>query len=182
MTYFHKFKTRFMFHLAIAELHALLCCNALYNNWTWLFKIHVRPTYWREKSTWVNCLAHGRFQFNITEAIFKLTSVNDGWGISYKIALRRMPQDLVDGKSTLVQVVALCSQATIHYLSQCWPRSMSPNGVTRPQWVNNIHVLVAELDWSWRIEKHPTSPASGRPKPLVALHLTQWNWSQLKWE
>ena len=22
-----------------------------------------------------------------------------------------------------------------HYLSQCWSRSMSPNGVTRPQWV-----------------------------------------------
>ena len=23
-----------------------------------------------------------------------------------------------------------------HYLSQCWPRSMSPNGITRPQRVN----------------------------------------------
>ena len=29
-----------------------------------------------------------------------------------------------------------CHQATSHYLSQCWPRSMSPCGVTRPQWVN----------------------------------------------
>ena len=27
-------------------------------------------------------------------------------------------------------------QATNHYLSQCWPRSMSPYGATRPQWVN----------------------------------------------
>ena len=27
-----------------------------------------------------------------------------------------------------------CRQATSHYLSQCWPRSLSPNGVTRPQW------------------------------------------------
>ena len=26
-------------------------------------------------------------------------------------------------------------QATSHYLSQCWPRSLSPYGVTRPQWV-----------------------------------------------
>ena len=32
--------------------------------------------------------------------------------------------------------MAWCRQATSHYLSQCWPRSMSPNGVTRPQWVN----------------------------------------------
>ena len=29
-------------------------------------------------------------------------------------------------------------QATSHYLSQCWPRSMSLCGVTRPQWVKLI--------------------------------------------
>ena len=27
--------------------------------------------------------------------------------------------------------------STNHYLSQCWPISMSPYGVTRPQWVNS---------------------------------------------
>ena len=62
--------------------------------------------------------------------------MNGDWGISYKIALRWMPLDLTDDKSTLVQVMAWCRQATSHYLSQCWPRSMSPNGVGRPQWVN----------------------------------------------
>ena len=36
-------------------------------------------------------------------------------------------------KSTLVQVMTWCCQATSHYLSQCWPRSFSPYGVTRPQ-------------------------------------------------
>ena len=39
-------------------------------------------------------------------------------------------------KSTLVQVMAWCHQATSHYLSQCWPRSMSPYEATRPQRVN----------------------------------------------
>ena len=34
-----------------------------------------------------------------------------------------------------IQVMAWCRQATSHYLSQCWPRSLSPYGVTRPQWV-----------------------------------------------
>ena len=29
----------------------------------------------------------------------------------------------------------LYHQATSHCLSQCWPRSMSPNGITRHQWV-----------------------------------------------
>ena len=37
--------------------------------------------------------------------------------------------------STLVQVMAWCRQATSHYPSQCWPRSLSPYGVTRPEWV-----------------------------------------------
>ena len=44
--------------------------------------------------------------------------------------------DPSDDKSTLVQVMAWCHQATSDYLSQCWHISMSPNGVTRPQWVN----------------------------------------------
>ena len=49
-----------------------------------------------------------------------------------------MPLDLTDDKSTLVQVMAWCPQAPSHYLSQCLPRPMSPNGVTRPQWVNTL--------------------------------------------
>ena len=47
-----------------------------------------------------------------------------------------MSLDLTD-KSTLVQVMAWCSQATSHYLSQCWPSFLSPYGVTRPHCVNN---------------------------------------------
>ena len=85
-----------------------------------------------------NSLAPGRCQFNFRYVIFKRNLVNGGWGISYEIALRWMPLDLTDDKSTLIQVMAWCRQATSHYLSQCWPRSMSPNGVTRPQWVKCI--------------------------------------------
>ena len=32
--------------------------------------------------------------------------------------------------------MAWCRQATSHYPSQCWPRSLLPYGVIRPQWVN----------------------------------------------
>ena len=32
--------------------------------------------------------------------------------------------------------MAWCHQATSHYLSQCWPISMSPYGVIRPQWAH----------------------------------------------
>ena len=44
----------------------------------------------------------------------------------------------VTDKSTLVQVMAWCCQAISHYLSQCWPRYLSPCGITRPQWVNTL--------------------------------------------
>ena len=98
-----------------------------------------------QKKSLINSLAPGRFQFNIRYIIFKLTLGNGGWGISYEIALRWMPQDLTDDKSTLVQVMAWCRQATSHYLSQCWPRSMSPNGVTRPQWVKPLPQTGIEL-------------------------------------
>ena len=66
-----------------------------------------------------------------------LILVTDGWGIYCKIALGWLPLDYICDKSTLVQVMAWCRQATSHYLSQCWPRSMSPCGITRPQCVNS---------------------------------------------
>ena len=94
----------------------------------------------------INSLAPGRFEQNFRSLIFKLISVNDGWGIPCKIALRWMPLDLTDDKSTLVQVMAWCCQATSHYLSQCWPWLMSPYGITRPQWVNNIRPQLEQLE------------------------------------
>ena len=80
----------------------------------------------------VHSLAPGRFQRNFRKVIFQLILVIDGWS---KIVLKWMPADLTDGKSTLVQVMASCRQVTNRYLNQCWRRSMSPYGVTRPQWV-----------------------------------------------
>ena len=86
---------------------------------------------------YLNSLAPGRFEENFREVIFKVISVTDGWGISCKIALRWMPLNLTDDKSTLVQVMAWCCQATSHYLNQCWSWSLTPYGITRLQWVNS---------------------------------------------
>ena len=68
--------------------------------------------------------------------VSKQILVIDGWGISCEIALIWMSLDLIDDQSTLAQVMAWCHQATSHYLSQCWPRSLSPYGIIRSQWVN----------------------------------------------
>ena len=83
-----------------------------------------------------NSMAPGKFEWYFRNLIFQIISVFDGWGISCEFALRWMSLDHTDDKSTLVQVMAWCCQATSNYLSQCWPRCLSPYGVTRPQWVN----------------------------------------------
>ena len=64
--------------------------------------------------------------------------MTDGFDISSEIALRWTSLDLSDDKATLVQVMAWCRQATSHYLNQCWPRSLPPYGVTRPEWVKSL--------------------------------------------
>ena len=100
----------------------------------------------------INSLAPSRFWLNFRGVIFKQILVIDGWVISCEITLRWMSQGRTNDKSTLVQVMAWCPQATSHYLNQCWPRSMSPYGVTRLQWVNSSanHTLTLE----YKISRH----------------------------
>ena len=86
----------------------------------------------------INSLVPARCRCNLKLVIFILMARVDILGISCEIALRWLPQDFIDGKSTLVQVMVWCRQATSNYLSQCWPRSLSPYGVTRPQRVNTL--------------------------------------------
>ena len=56
-----------------------------------------------------------------------------GWGSSCRNTIRSILLKFTDYMSTLAQERARCHQATSHYLSQCWPRSMSPFGITGPQ-------------------------------------------------
>ena len=71
-----------------------------------------------------------------------------------EIAIRWMRQLLTDPLSKLVQVMAWCRQATSHYLSQCWPRSLSPYDVIRPKWVKTkwltfciVHLRMHFIVW-----------------------------------
>ena len=107
-------------------------------SWFVLWKCHCALFGWGYISLGFNSLAPRRFQSNLRKIIFKLILMTDGCDISNKIALRWTSLDLSDDKSTLFQVMAWCCQASSHYLNQCWPRSLSPYGVTRPQWVKLI--------------------------------------------
>ena len=51
--------------------------------------------------------------------------------------------------------MAWCHQATSHYLSQCWPRTLPPYGVTRPQWVKYISIIFSKKSSSkYTMELH----------------------------
>ena len=92
-----------------------------------------------------NSLAPGRPECDSENVIFNLVLLIGIFRSSHDNALRRMPWDLTDDKSRLVQVMAWCCQATSHYLGQCWLSSLSSYGVTRPQWVNpQLHLLKTE--------------------------------------
>ena len=95
----------------------------------------------------IHALTHwplGNLNEILGHVIFKQILVIDGWGISCEIAPIWMSLDFNDDQSTLVQVMAWCCQATSHYLSQCWPRPLTPYGVTRPQWVKLWLYLLAK--------------------------------------
>ena len=99
---------------------------------------------WRQNihSQSLNSLAPGRFEYHSKNIIFNLVLQIGIFRCSHDNALRWMTQDLTDDKSTLVQVMAWCRQATSHYLSQCWLSSVLPYGIANPQWVN-------VYGWSW---------------------------------
>ena len=85
-------------------------------------------------SSW---LAPGRSWCDFKNAIFNLVLLISIFIFSNNTP-RLISRDLTEYKykSTLVQVMAWWHQATSHYLSQCWPRFMSPYDITRLQWIN----------------------------------------------
>ena len=97
-------------------------------------------------------LATGTSGRNLENIIFKqiIQKLTSTW---CEIVFRWMPQNLVDGKSTFVQIMTWCRQVPSHYLNQCWLRSLSSWGVSGTQWVkqsrwirvNGIHDLNENL-------------------------------------
>ena len=88
-----------------------------------------------------NSLAPGWSECDSKNVIFQ--SCFTDWYLQtfHDNALRWMPQDLTDDKSTLLQVMAWCRRAPSHYLSQCWLSSLSPYSVVRPQRVNILRQI-----------------------------------------
>ena len=74
--------------------------------------------------------------------------------------------------------MACFHQATNHYLRQCWPRSMSPYGVPRPQWVKHydcrIKVLFRRRTGNLNSVVVPDDFNTGRTWAITMPHM--WHW------
>ena len=115
------------------------------SSWHYGSKNLLRTCYYNLcQERWLNSLAPGRSWCDSRNTIYNLISLIDICRSSYDYVFRWMLQHLTDDKSTLVQVIAWCRQATSHYLGQYRPRSLSPYGISRPQWVN-MSVLVLSI-------------------------------------
>ena len=79
----------------------------------------------------INSLPPRRCHSKIWQYDFQTYSViqNSCWHLLWN-GSRGMPLNLVNEKSTLVQVMDLCWQATSHYFSPLWPKSLSSYGTT----------------------------------------------------
>ena len=89
--------------------------------------------------SYTKCFVHSyTVDVVFTLSYFKIFIQNSSLATHCEIALKWMTQNLIDKKSTLVQVMAGCCQAPSHYLSQCWHWSVSPYGVTRAQCVKTL--------------------------------------------
>ena len=112
-------------HLSDQQFYCLLGCDLYERLYSILDHVIMAPNYILYTYCWI--LTHWplgdlkEILDTYIYVIFKLILVIGGWGNSCEIALQWMSQDLPGNKSTLVQVMAWCPQATSHYLDQCWP-------------------------------------------------------------
>ena len=130
-----------VYFIACTFLHCIyfapLCRILAY----WLMLSVLNTTLNKDYSILFNSLAPGRSECDSKNAIFNLVLLIGIFRSSHNNALWWMPQDITDDKSTLVQVMAWCRQATSHCVSQCWLSSLSHYCVARPQWVNAMREL-----------------------------------------
>ena len=99
------------------------------------------------ESNLINLLAPGRCSNDLKNIMLKLNTQSSSSVTCCGIALMWMPKNINNGKAKFLQIMAWYCQATSHYLSQCWLRSMTPYGITMPQ-SSNLLASWSAASWS----------------------------------
>ena len=90
----------------------------------------------------INWLVPGKHACNVRSVIFKPIVEIDISSSFCETDLWWMPQNIFNNMPASVQVLAWCHQATSHYLSQCWYRSMWLCGVNRPHFYDKSRCVL----------------------------------------
>ena len=131
--------------------------NAVYDPWHLIISLHhndciyfrsisgmfTATSMWLSDTIWhqTTSLTHwplGDFNKILENEFFKLILVTGGCDISSEISLRWTSLDLNDVNIGAGNGLVPSGNKPLPDLSQCWPSSLSPYGVTRPQWANII--------------------------------------------
>ena len=98
----------------------------------------------------INSLHPGRFELNFRWVIFKLILVIGGWGMTCEIAVRWLPLDLTDDKSTLVHVMSWCRQARCGVVHTNCQRKLKIASLQHPyrSWISPLNSL-GNNDHTW---------------------------------
>ena len=120
-----------------------------YRNQCWLI---ISKVLWQ---SWVDLkilISKTRLKIKFLESHSDLTGHNelkiDIMGVSWEI-FQVNATEPIDDMSTLLQVTDWCHQVTSRYLSQCWPRSISPYGMSRPQWIRHMPTFTESTQIHW---------------------------------
>ena len=142
------FHRRTIIQLTLSQQMILTSPTLHHNKWNWQ-KV---PSWWLGlMPDLFNSLDPGRCGSRYKSMIFKLITQYSSLGTHSEIALRQIQQSLINEKLALDEMIAWCHQATSHYMSQCWPRSMLPYGITNTQWVTSWRKTIfhwLQLQWS----------------------------------
>ena len=99
----------------------------------------------------------------------------------YEIALRWMPPDLTDDKSTSVQVMAWCRQATSHYLSNVDPdlcRQIASLGLNELCMCHNSRSVIPNPPYLACCGKACSSSSDMASGLQHRARLLRWGWSK----
>ena len=134
----HRVDSRF----APCQWETALLCNDV-SHWLgaslWISLKHI-PLF---KSPMFNTLSSEQNGPYFADNIFKRIILNV-WILNI-VSLKCVSDGLIENKSTLVQLMVWCCQATIYYLNQCWPMSVLPYGINEPQWVKWLNLYLNYL-------------------------------------
>ena len=78
-----------------------------------------------------------------------------------QITLNLVPDDLIYDKPEIVHVMIGAAQTTSIYLKQCWQSSMTPYGVTRPQWNIQRNDNTITMVECWYVCSYQLRPPEG---------------------